>query len=87
MIPDAPTFHRFYAQCGKTDGSGFSAFDASTGEQTDRAIFNEILTSRDRKTVGIARRDTRICLQRTLRNAFSLTDMSFGMSYWKVEFV
>jgi 2-polyprenyl-6-methoxyphenol hydroxylase-like FAD-dependent oxidoreductase len=57
-VLDDQTFQRFWDKCGKTGGSGFSAFDAVTGEQTEHVV-PEVLASRDGKVVGIARGDMR----------------------------
>jgi len=51
-------FQRFYDKCGKTGGSGFTAFNAVTGEETEHR-FTESLASRDGKIVGIARGEMR----------------------------
>ncbi|KAJ9623944.1 hypothetical protein H2203_005390 [Taxawa tesnikishii (nom. ined.)] len=68
-------FRKFWDRCGKTGGSGFAAFDAVTGEQTEQNApgsgsdgkgtggggggGGEKLTSREGKTIGIARGDMR----------------------------
>lgn len=54
-------FARFYDKCGKTGGTGFVGLDAITGEQTGGLIGGPAtqLTSRDGKTVGIARGEMR----------------------------
>jgi 2-polyprenyl-6-methoxyphenol hydroxylase-like FAD-dependent oxidoreductase len=52
------SWQRFYDKCGKTGGSGFAAFNAVTGEQTDHKT-PETLASRDGKIVGISRGDMR----------------------------
>jgi 2-polyprenyl-6-methoxyphenol hydroxylase-like FAD-dependent oxidoreductase len=56
-------FARFYDKCGKTGGAGFTDLDAITGEPIDGTtggnINREQLTSRDSKTVGIARGEMR----------------------------
>ncbi|WAO92000.1 FAD-binding-3 domain-containing protein [Fusarium falciforme] len=57
-VLDAKTWEHFWEKCGKTGGSGFSAFDAVTGEQTEHVI-PEKLASRGGKVVGIARGDMR----------------------------
>ncbi|KAJ6508813.1 hypothetical protein C8R45DRAFT_1050760 [Mycena sanguinolenta] len=54
--PDA--FPRFYDKCGKTGGSGFTSYNAVTGEQTEHRM-PEALASRDGKIVGIARGEMR----------------------------
>ncbi|KAJ6489210.1 hypothetical protein C8R47DRAFT_1125364 [Mycena vitilis] len=51
-------FQRFYDKCGKTGGSGFTAYNAVTGEQTEHKM-PETLASRDGKVVGIARGEMR----------------------------
>ncbi|KAF8208923.1 hypothetical protein K438DRAFT_1754712 [Mycena galopus ATCC 62051] len=51
-------FPRFYEKCGKTGGSGFTAYNAVTGEQTEHKVA-ETLSSRDGKVVGIARGEMR----------------------------
>ncbi|KAJ6532551.1 hypothetical protein B0H19DRAFT_1005099 [Mycena capillaripes] len=51
-------FQRFYDKCGKTGGSGFTAYNAVTGEQTEHKV-TETLASRDGKIVGIARGEMR----------------------------
>ena len=48
-------YQRFYDQCGKTGGSGFTGYDAITGERTDKNLFGESLGSKGGKIVGIAR--------------------------------
>ncbi|UPK92616.1 hypothetical protein LCI18_003551 [Fusarium solani-melongenae] len=57
-VLDAKTWEHFWEKCGKTGGSGFSAFDAVTGEQTEHVV-PEKLVSRGGKVVGIARGDMR----------------------------
>ncbi|RMJ16819.1 hypothetical protein BHE90_000823 [Fusarium euwallaceae] len=57
-VLDAKTWEHFWDKCGKTGGSGFSAFDAVTGEQTEHVV-PEKLASRGGKVVGIARGDMR----------------------------
>ncbi|KAJ9142438.1 Zeaxanthin epoxidase, chloroplastic [Pleurostoma richardsiae] len=57
-VLDPETFQRFWDKCGKTGGSGFSAFDAVTGEQTEHVV-PENLSSRGGKVVGISRGDMR----------------------------
>ncbi|RFN44598.1 zeaxanthin epoxidase, chloroplastic [Fusarium flagelliforme] len=57
-VLDKATWNRFWEACGKTGGSGFKAFDAITGENTENVI-GESLSSRDGKIVGIARGDMR----------------------------
>ncbi|KAK7428216.1 hypothetical protein QQZ08_005282 [Neonectria magnoliae] len=57
-VLEAPTWQRFWDACGKTGGSGFSAFDAVTGEQTEHVVAED-LSSRGGKVVGIARGDMR----------------------------
>jgi len=52
-------FQRFYDKCGKTSGRGIVDLDALTGERTDQTPVVEQLTSRDGKTVGIARGEMR----------------------------
>lgn len=54
-------FARFYDKCGKTGGAGFTGLDAITGEQTEGTVGGptQQLTSRDGKTVGIARGEMR----------------------------
>ncbi|KAF7556924.1 hypothetical protein G7Z17_g1073 [Cylindrodendrum hubeiense] len=55
---DPQTWQLFWDTCGKTGGSGFSAFDAVTGEQTEHVV-PEKLDSRGGQIVGIARGDMR----------------------------
>lgn len=57
-VLDAKTWEHFWEKCGKTGGSGFAAFDAVTGEQTEHVV-PEKLVSRGGKVVGIARGDMR----------------------------
>ncbi|KAH7012896.1 hypothetical protein EDB80DRAFT_709076 [Ilyonectria destructans] len=57
-VLDAQTWQQFWNKCGKTGGSGFTAFNAVTGEQTEHTA-PEDLSSRDGKIVGIARGDMR----------------------------
>ncbi|CAM1507503.1 Fc.00g071440.m01.CDS01 [Cosmosporella sp. VM-42] len=57
-VLDAKTWQRFWDRCGKTGGSGFTAYDAVTGEVTEQ-VAAEKLSSRDGKVVGIARGDMR----------------------------
>ncbi|KAM0430139.1 hypothetical protein ACHAPT_006147 [Fusarium lateritium] len=57
-VLDAQTWEHFWNKCGKTGGSGFSAFDAVTGEETEH-IMPEKLASRGGKVVGVARGDMR----------------------------
>jgi 2-polyprenyl-6-methoxyphenol hydroxylase-like FAD-dependent oxidoreductase len=57
-VLDSQTFQRFWDKCGKTGGTGFTAYDAITGEQTEHAA-PETLSSRDGKIVGIARGEMR----------------------------
>lgn len=57
-VLDAQTWEHFWNKCGKTGGSGFSAFDAVTGEQTEH-VMPEKLASRGGKVVGVARGDMR----------------------------
>ncbi|EEU43743.1 uncharacterized protein NECHADRAFT_82847 [Fusarium vanettenii 77-13-4] len=57
-VLDAKTWEHFWDKCGKTGGSGFAAFDAVTGEQTEHVV-PEKLVSRGGKVVGIARGDMR----------------------------
>lgn len=57
-VLDAQTWQKFWDKCGKTGGSGFTAFNAVTGEQTEHTV-PEQLSSRDGKIVGIARGDMR----------------------------
>ncbi|KAH8785091.1 hypothetical protein F5883DRAFT_534215 [Diaporthe sp. PMI_573] len=54
-------FTRFYDKCGKTGGAGFTGLDAITGERTEPMVAGNStqLTSRDSKTVGIARGEMR----------------------------
>ncbi|KAK2604023.1 hypothetical protein N8I77_006984 [Diaporthe amygdali] len=54
-------FARFYDKCGKTGGAGFAGLDAITGEQTEGNVGGAMtqLSSRDGKTVGIARGEMR----------------------------
>jgi len=52
-------FQRFYNICGKTSGRGTVDLDALTGQRTDQIKVVENLTSRDGKTVGIARGEMR----------------------------
>lgn len=54
-------FARFYDKCGKTGGAGFTDLDAITGERADDRVDvnRQQLTSRDSKTVGIARGEMR----------------------------
>ncbi|KAJ7250893.1 hypothetical protein B0H12DRAFT_658871 [Mycena haematopus] len=56
--PEPNGFPRFYDKCGKTGGSGFTAFNAITGEETEHRA-PEALSSRDGKIVGIARGEMR----------------------------
>ena len=53
-----PEFEEFYGICGKTAGSGFSAYNANTGEQTEHKVA-ETLQTREDKVVGIARGEMR----------------------------
>ncbi|KAI9151386.1 Dual O-methyltransferase/FAD-dependent monooxygenase CTB3 [Paramyrothecium foliicola] len=55
---DAQTWEKFWDRCGKTGGSGFVAYDAVSGEETDH-VMPENLASREGKVVGIARGDMR----------------------------
>jgi 2-polyprenyl-6-methoxyphenol hydroxylase-like FAD-dependent oxidoreductase len=55
---DPETWQKFWDKCGKTGGSGFRAYDAVTGEETDH-VMPENLASRDGKVVGIARGEMR----------------------------
>ncbi|KAH6890693.1 hypothetical protein B0T10DRAFT_325083 [Thelonectria olida] len=57
-VLDAKTWQHFWDKCGKTGGSGFTALDAVTGEQTEH-IVPEKLESRGGQIVGIARGDMR----------------------------
>src|SRR3569833_982218 len=57
-VLDADTFKRFWDKCGQTGGSGFVAYNAVTGEQTENRM-PEGLSSRGGKIVGIARGDMR----------------------------
>ncbi|KAK5996350.1 Dual O-methyltransferase/FAD-dependent monooxygenase CTB3-like protein [Cladobotryum mycophilum] len=57
-VLDSETWQRFWNTCGKTGGSGFTAIDAVSGEETEH-IVPESLSSRDGKIVGIARGDMR----------------------------
>lgn len=54
-------FARFYDKCGKTGGAGFTGLDAITGQPADGMVGGprQQLTSRDSKTVGIARGEMR----------------------------
>ncbi|ETS78147.1 hypothetical protein PFICI_10209 [Pestalotiopsis fici W106-1] len=58
-VLDAAAWKRFWDHCGQTGGSGFSGFNAITGELTESATGGESLGSRDGKIVGIARGDMR----------------------------
>jgi 2-polyprenyl-6-methoxyphenol hydroxylase-like FAD-dependent oxidoreductase len=55
---DAEGWQTFWDRCGKTGGSGFIAYDAVSGEETEH-IAPETLASRGGKVVGIARGDMR----------------------------
>ncbi|KAF7563421.1 hypothetical protein G7046_g704 [Stylonectria norvegica] len=57
-VLDPKAWQCFWDTCGKTGGSGFTAFNAVTGEQTEHTV-PEKLSSRDGKVVGIARGDMR----------------------------
>jgi len=57
-VLDPEAWQKFYDTCGKTAGSGMIAFDAVTGEETDRKT-GETLTSRRGMILGIARGDMR----------------------------
>ncbi|KAI0128282.1 hypothetical protein BJ170DRAFT_620999 [Xylariales sp. AK1849] len=57
-VLDPPTWQKFWDRCGKTGGSGFAAFNAVTGEQTEHKA-PEALSSRGGKVVGISRGDMR----------------------------
>ncbi|KFA70556.1 hypothetical protein S40285_08377 [Stachybotrys chlorohalonatus IBT 40285] len=57
-VLDAQTWSKFWDACGKTGGSGFVAYNAVTGEETDHSM-PETLASRGGKVVGIARGDMR----------------------------
>lgn len=57
-VLDPQHFQRFWDKCGKTGGSGFTAYNAVTGEQTEH-IVPEGLSSRGGKTIGIARGEMR----------------------------
>ncbi|KAL7953219.1 hypothetical protein V8C34DRAFT_297605 [Trichoderma compactum] len=57
-VLDSQTWQRFWDKCGKTGGSGFTAMDAITGEETEHTA-PESLASRGGKIVGIARGDMR----------------------------
>ncbi|SPO04325.1 uncharacterized protein DNG_07009 [Cephalotrichum gorgonifer] len=57
-VLEPPLWAKFWDTCGKTGGSGFVAFDAVTGEETEHVV-PERLSSRDGKVVGIARGDMR----------------------------
>ncbi|KAL7907603.1 hypothetical protein GGI35DRAFT_454460 [Trichoderma velutinum] len=57
-VLDSQTWQRFWDKCGKTGGSGFTAMDAITGEETEHTA-PEALASRGGKIVGIARGDMR----------------------------
>ncbi|KAG8168477.1 hypothetical protein KVR01_001226 [Diaporthe batatas] len=54
-------FARFYDKCGKTGGAGLTGLDAVTGEPAESMLGGnrQELTSRDSKTVGIARGEMR----------------------------
>ncbi|KAK7048342.1 FAD/NAD(P)-binding domain-containing protein [Favolaschia claudopus] len=54
-------FQRFYDKCGKTGGTGFTAYDAISGAQTEHRDATEVATlaSRGGKVVGIARGEMR----------------------------
>lgn len=52
------TWDKFWDNCGKTGGNGFTAYDAVTGEETEHVV-QEKLASRGGKVVGIARGDMR----------------------------
>lgn len=53
-------WQKFYAQCGKTRGAGFSVIDALTGETFKEAGgYNEKLSARGGEIVGISRGDMR----------------------------
>lgn len=53
-VLDPRKWQHFWDKCGKTGGSGFTELDATTAEQKDHAV-REDLSSRDNKIVGIAR--------------------------------
>lgn len=55
-VLEPASWDKFFDRCGKTGGQGFSAFNAVTGEETERA---EALDSRGGKTIGISRGDMR----------------------------
>jgi len=55
-VLEPPAWDKFFDRCGKTGGQGFSAFDAVTGEYTEKY---EALDSRGGKTIGISRGDMR----------------------------
>ncbi|KAL2104778.1 hypothetical protein VUR80DRAFT_9672 [Thermomyces stellatus] len=57
-VLEPPLFQRFWQRCSKTGGSGFVAFDAVTGEETEH-LTPENLSSRGGKVVGISRGDMR----------------------------
>ncbi|KAJ5619976.1 hypothetical protein N7510_003960 [Penicillium lagena] len=57
-VLDPETWQHFWAKCGKTAGSGFIAYDAVTGNETEHVVAED-LTSRGGKIVGIARGDMR----------------------------
>ncbi|KAL7941257.1 FAD/NAD(P)-binding domain-containing protein [Trichoderma barbatum] len=57
-VLDPQIFQRFWDKCGKTGGTGFTAMDAITGEETEHTA-PESLSSRGGKIVGIARGDMR----------------------------
>jgi len=55
-VLEPSAWNQFFDRCGKTGGQGFAAFNAVTGEETER---NEALDSRGGKTIGISRGDMR----------------------------
>jgi 2-polyprenyl-6-methoxyphenol hydroxylase-like FAD-dependent oxidoreductase len=57
-VLDAATWQKFWDKCGKTAGAGFAAYDAVSGVQTEHKV-PEGLSSREGKTIGIARGDMR----------------------------
>ncbi|KAF4975106.1 hypothetical protein FZEAL_8054 [Fusarium zealandicum] len=57
-VLDPETWRLFWDKCGKTGGSGFTAYDAVTGQETEHVV-PESLSSRGGQVVGIARGDMR----------------------------
>lgn len=57
-VLDAATWQKFWDLCGKTAGAGFAAYEAVSGVQTEHKV-PEGLSSREGKTIGIARGDMR----------------------------